>query len=269
MKKIIMLSVLAVAVPALFFVLAGCMKKPEHKPDYGPEVPVAEVAAAIGELQTVDPENIQVGEYVNYTVIQQLGTGNPVVAGQVSYTLLSKVDEGDRYLFTFNERIEDRSFEPPRISDSPPIPLYLMKQTQALSIAGFQKLVPASESFNILNYKLGTFRPMTEAASRFTYHKLQTETGFMPIPQAVKDSPNCGGLARCDRDLRTQTVAYDEVEWVSESLGNRTSFRITISPDVPYLSYKVRQCDQAFYPRKGADIGLTVCREATNFKFHN
>ena len=76
------LTFAALVIPFLFFVFLGCIKTPEHKADYGPEVSEDEVDEALYKLGTPSPLLIEKGEFAYSVYSQAIDTGASRIVGQ-------------------------------------------------------------------------------------------------------------------------------------------------------------------------------------------
>jgi hypothetical protein len=66
-----------------------------------------------------------------------------------------------------------------------------------------------------------------------TYHNLKREEGYTAVPLLVKNKSDCGGVKDCNKGLRFLRVSFDRVIWDSDDHGNKTTYHITYSPDIP------------------------------------
>jgi hypothetical protein len=237
MKKIIWFSLLAILVPVLVFGFLGCMKKPDHTPNYGPEVTFTDIQkAAVNEVPP-DPESMKAGQYVSLETTQVLDTQSPVTLAQRLDELTSRSTAEDekqtgliKWLFTItlNELSPTGQWQQSVDKDRQ----LSMEVASSTTVSPQNSTMSAKAPIGI--YSLKALQTSDEQAPvKITYHNLKREDGFLPVPILVKKKADCGGVKDCDRGLRFMRLSFDRVIWDSDDHGTKTTYRITYSPDIP------------------------------------
>lgn len=235
MKKIFLLTFIAITLPLLLFAFVGCMKKPEIKADYGPEVAISDIQKSINNQTTPDLESIKLGQYISLDETQAIDVQSP-------FSYYQRLDEVTNYenkdgvtklhfKVTTNELIDGKWTA--TTQDDLPVFFKNAKTTAINSLFEF-KFLTANNSKNLLTIE-SVRKSDAAAGKKITYHNLVEETGITPIPPSVSKKPDCGGLSAiiCGSGLRFYRVKFDKVTWDSEEHGTKTTFTFTYSPDVP------------------------------------
>lgn len=270
MKKLLTITFLGIIVPVLLFAMIGCMKEPDHVPDYGPQVDLNDVQSAIDELNQADPQTIKKSEYSDVMTTLQIDTQPAQDFQRLTTTIINKTLSPDQkeYIFSIVERLIEYQYSPPKDTTTnteatlpnPNAPASVTPESIALPLSK-----PYGSNQTISMKALQRFEETSPA--RVTYHNLSKEAGFRAIPSIVKMKEGCGGLLHCDRDLRTMTVKFDRVVWESPTRGVRTRFMFIVSPDVPFFSYQLLGCAQSFLDFQGRVVPVTQCDEVVDFTY--
>jgi len=283
MKKIIALSALSL------LILNSCMKKPDHAPDYGPEVPFEAVEKASKTDMPIAPEMIKKGQIVSLDVYSVIDTNSPVTLWQRSDEVTFQSQENDAqgnpvsYHWTFNVQLRERSPSGQwLVSEQPYGPLcYTVDwDSEACNQAATQSLNP-KKSIKPFTVE-GVRAKDVSQPYKVTYHNLKREDGFLPVPQTVSNRPNCGGVKNCAQGLRFVRVSVDRVLWESEEKGVKTTYRFTYSSDIPTYVYDwlpgdvyptnlVESCAQTWVEVSDGTqtqvVPVRECMEITDFQF--
>ncbi len=269
MKKILTITCLGILIPILLFAMFGCMKEPDHIPDYGAEVDLEKVEDALDEVMNADPQQIKQGEYSDVNTAVQIDTQPAKDYRRLTTTIINKSLSADQkeFIFSIVERLIEYEYTPPKdtsTNTTATLPNPNAPATPAsISRTDFPKPYEMNQTIS-----LKALRKFEEnSPARVTYHNLSKESGFRPIPAIVKMKEDCGGLLHCDRDLRTLTVKFDRVVWESENRGVRTRFMFIVSPDVPFFSYQLLGCAQSFVDYQGRVVPVTQCDEVVDFNY--
>lgn len=264
-KKLLALTLLALLMPILFFGLVSCMKKPNHKADYGPEVAPNEVENAIKELGDPDPFSINKGEFSYHETTQALDTQAPMVVLQKAQTVTNKVENAHDYVFTLVTEINEY-INGSMHSSKEEANLSLEKRVvNSLSSAAADNDAPIYVKQGPVTFK-SMIAKEDETKKRVTYHNLKKSPDFFPIPDAVRARPDCGGLADCGRSLRVMKISVDQVIWESDERGQKTSYEFITSPDVPYFSFELLSCAQSWIDYEGRVLSVRQCQSVKDFK---
>ena len=242
MKRLLFLTFLAITLPLVLFAFVGCMKKPEVKADYGPEVPLTEIQKAVNDQAPPDIESIKKGQYVSLDETQAIDV-------QSSFTYYQRLDEvtnfslsGNITTLTFrittNELLDGKWTE--SVQDNMNVAYRNVPATavpSALSSVGVSphNIIGTKSALSIQSLR----KADAAAAKKITYHNLVREMGITPIPQAVAKQADCGGLNAqvCSSGLRFLKIKFDRVIWDSEEHGTKTTMTLTYSPDIPTYIY--------------------------------
>lgn len=278
--------------------LSACMKEPELKPDFGPEITSAEFSKALAQVEVPDPSTIKKDEYayfVRSTVVQdqmyQLDK-------RWAYTVTDKRPQGQDFVLTFVKELHEYDQGKEKISQeqdevlvgpasapasTPSLnysPLAVVQdlysgRARALSFSS----EPASPARGILSKHSGDIR--TRATSRVTFHNLKLEKTSVPVPEFVQQRANCGGLSRekCRSALKAFILSFDQVAWNGND-GQRYTVLWVISPEVPYFASTqfstnprentpgiIKSCATTQLPYQGQRIKVTQCDEIKDFTF--
>lgn len=229
MKKYLVMSLFAIVIPLILFGVIGCMKKPDHTPNYGPEVSTEQILSVLQEMP-VDAAAIKAGQHVSIDITQVIDTQTP-------QTLFQRLDKVTARRET--DSIIELDFEVTTNSLEDGI----WKQSIDAPTVTVTKETEASTS----NAKSNSIRPQKiapmsvkamkaadeQSPLKVTYHNLKREDGFTAVPISVMNQPDCGGITNCERGLRYLRLSFDRVIWETGDRGIKTSFRITYSPDIP------------------------------------
>lgn len=270
--------------------VSSCMKKPDHTPDYGPEIPFTDIQKAANFDMPVEPSTIKKGQRVSLDFFQVVDTQQPMTLMQRSDEVTFQSEEKDAntqetvsYHWTFNVILREMDETGHwKISQSPYGPLCYAVTEQGCTAMSAQ----AQEDTK------GSLRPYTlqgvrtkdlEEPYKVTYHNLKREDGFLPVPQVVANRPDCGGVKNCSQGLRYVRISFDRVIWESEAKGTKTNFRFTYSSDIPTYVYdwipgdvfptnQVDSCIQTWIEITNANnqtqvVPVRKCMEITDFQF--
>ncbi len=276
MKKVILLTGLAILIPILVFGFLGCMKKPETKPDYGPTVSLTQINKAVSQSTPVAPLTIKKGQFVSIDFTQVIDTQGITVLAQRLDEVLTAADQPTAVNWSF--RVTLREYFPNGTSKS---------SVQTYNLA-YQKAVPATAPQSGTVASLGEVQKFSAPLSlsslakadasvptKITYHNLVQEEGIL------KDGACIGSL--CRNGLRYLKVSFDRVIWEDEERGTKTKFSIIYSPDVPtyisdwaipeemYLSNQVQFCTQTWIEitngNQKQSVPVKQCSEMRDFLF--
>lgn len=265
-KKLVVLTLLAIVAPILFFGLVSCMKKPNHQADYGSEVPLSEVQKALNELGRPDVATIHPGEFAYHETTQTLDIQSPLVVLQKGQTITAKSETATEYIFTIVTQLNEYINGSMQSSTD-------TGNVSACKIEGGCQtpLTIASEDAPIV-IKQGpvSFKSMAakaeETRKKVTYHKLEKTIGFYPIPDAVRARADCGGLADCSRSLRVMQINVNQVVWDTPDRGTLTAYEFVTSPDVPFFSFDLVTCAQSWIDYENRTISIRQCDTVKDFR---
>jgi hypothetical protein len=232
MKNLTAQMALAILIPLFLFTVIGCMKKPDHTPNYGPEVTIDEIQKVALDSIPPDPSKIKLGQYISIDVTQVIDTQAPVTLSQKldSVTKYDAVKDPLYVLMTFQVKMNELSNTGQWLTSVQEYDMALEKDRNIPLGLSAQGRNPSAQ---MGSYSLKALKK-AEASSpvRVTYHNLKREEGFIPVPPLVKSRPDCGGVQNCERGLRYLRLSFDKVIWENDE-GTKTSYRVVYSPDIP------------------------------------
>jgi hypothetical protein len=121
----------------------------------------------------------------------------------------------------------------------------------------------AVRSFNKIRALMNPFenQPMS---SRISFHGLKVSKSVISPPQEVADSENCRGLSPCK--IAVTDISYDVAVWQGAEY-ELTRVSVRISPDVPYLASRLKDCSYFRWQVSNRMVPVTICRSVVDFKF--
>ena len=253
MKNWIYYVGLSIELAILVAFLSSCMKQPDFKQNFGPEVAATAVDSAIKGVESPSPFSIKQGEFSYLERSTKLENQQPVVVLQRGDSVTSKTEDAEKYMFTI-------------VSDLVELINGQMKPSRKETQATLAKHVAAVATQSIQWQKIRT-RDVT-SSQKVTYHNLKREEGFVSVPPLVQRRADCGGLAdkSCTAPLAATRLSFDKVEWDGDA-GNKISYLFIFSKDVPFFSNQVLGCADTTVPYEGQRIHVTQCEEIKDFAF--
>lgn len=280
----------------------GCVKQPEMKPDFGPEVNPEKILQALDEAltDTPSPHSIQKDEYV-YSTRETWIDGRPYsVDERWALTVTDKVDKGDHYQLSFaleirrtengEEKISAKAMDArlkktPTARSGPAAPEVTYDESSILQAL---KQKTSDIQPNLSPFSFMQMKSIRALANRFTFHNFKFENGRYPIPDFVRQRKNCGGYTpeKCQDSLKAFYIAYDQVEWL-DSGTKRISVSEVYSPEVPFFASVMtplllevdeksqkafrnsllRLCAKINIPVGGQQVQVTQCNEIKDFTY--
>lgn len=280
MKKILLLTAFAILVPLVLFGFLGCMKKPDHTPDYGPQVSFEDIQKTAADNVPPDPMTIKLGRYISIDVTQVIDTQSPMTLSQKLDTVTAYNDTPTEIQWTFEVTMNELGTDGVWKKSIQNFDLVYEKNNKQSQASTFES--PAQTKMS--SYSLKALQTSdTSSPVKVTYHNLKREDGFMPVPLLVKNRPDCGGVPNCDNGLRYIQISFDRVVWDSEDHGNKTHYTITYSPDIPayvadwshpdgiYLTNQIKFCAQTWIEIEGNGqkqvVPVQQCADMRDFHF--
>jgi hypothetical protein len=274
MRKILLIAALAILIPILVFGFLGCMKKPETKPDYGPEVSLDQINKAVSESTPVAPLSIKKGQFVSLDFTQVIDTQGITTLAQRSDEVMASDDAGTEINWTF--QVNMREFFPDGTSKSTKQDYKLaFQKNQTASVTQTSSSSDEVQKFSSPVSLMSLKKADAAVPAKVTYHNLTQESG-------VLREGSCIG-ALCRNGLRYLKVNFDRVIWENEERGMKTKFSVVYSPDVPtyisdwaipeemYLSNQVQFCTQTWIEVSNGDqkqsVPVKQCSEMRDFQF--
>lgn len=293
------LMILATAVAA-----GGCMKEPELKADFGPEVSSREFSQKLNEIEGPNPYSIKKDEYAYFIRSTVLQNQIYQLDKRWAYTVTNKTEDARDYIFTYVKETRELVGDQEKISQNQS-EVRLAKQQAQQQPTQFQSLTKLGSVFSPLNLDFGfarrlslsqfQFRPTVfrtapivqmstltpfadrpAAEGRVTFHNLKLEQTNIPVPEFVQQRADCGGLTpdKCRGALKAYVMTFDQVQWDGNE-GQRYSVLWVFSPDVPYFGSTMfpspagvfKSCGTTQVPFQGQRVKVTQCDEIKDFTF--
>lgn len=242
MKKIFFLTFVAITLPLVLLAFVGCMKKPEIKADYGPEIPITDIQKSIKDVAPPDIYSMRKGQYVSIDETQAIDVQIPITRAQRLDEITNFQDgtttDGQpigtlTFRVTLSELIDGKWNQ--SIQDNLNVSYLKNIATSAASTEVLARKLKENSGLSIQSLKkMDAVSPV-----KVTYHNLTQETGVMPVPAAVSKQADCGGLSdlACKNGLRYIQVKFDRVVWDSDTHGTKTSLTFIYSSDIPTYVY--------------------------------
>lgn len=286
------------------FVLGGlsCMKKPELKADFGPEVTDQSFEQALGQIETPSPYTIQANEY-SYTTRETWVEGKPyLVNSRWAFTVTSKTEEVDPvnhiddYIIEYVKELRETQADGSEKISKTKTDARLAKQQTTASPG---TVAPSANSPNEESLKASLAKPIPihmrsarisidpfavfshsihtmEDVPRVTRHNLKFNKGTFPIPDFTSQRSDCGGLGtdKCTTALTAYYLSFDQVNW-DENGGQKYSLLRVFSPDVPFFASTmapdfagvIQACVSTTLSEQGQPVDITQCDEIKDFTF--
>lgn len=281
---------------------SSCIKKPDHTPDFGPEVTIEEVQKASNFDMPTMPETIKAGQTVSLDWYQVIDTRDPETFYQrvdlVSKSVDKTVNGGDqKYCWTFSVRALQKDFKTgiwkESIDPYGPLAYPSHQETDCSDVLPLQRtseLEPA-QAKQLRELSIPGLRAKdTESKVKVTYHNLKRTDAMIPVPTVVSSKTNwCankpdqnGVTAECKKELRVIRLNFDRVEWPEDEKPFKVTYSFTFSADIPTyisdwlpgtigLSNQVSSCAQYWQEFKNGEVTQNVpvrrCVEVVDFQF--
>lgn len=273
--------------------LLSCMKDPELKPDFGPEITSADYAAAMSQVELPDPYTIKKGEYV-YLTTETFLEGRPFnLDRRWAYTVTNKEDDvpNNEWIFTYIYELREYIGGQEKISTNTST-ARLEKKAAVVETTGPSPMAqfnpPAGIAAASKGISFSEVRPLEAlnkvqaraATNEKTYHNLKLLKGFYPTPDFVQSRPDCGRKdpAKCKDPLKAAVLSYDVVDWKE---NQKFHVEWVISPEIPYFGSSqlnltdpnesfpgvLRSCVSTNLPIQGQRVRVTQCDELKDFTF--
>lgn len=257
---------LALSLPFVFALLAGCMKIEEETPDYGPEVSGDAIDLALGKaINGANFDGIGVGRNLRYVTTRR-------IENEEFITLLATTDV---------EVIARKDVED---SDEVRFTLKITK-SERLDSAGKFETVVSTEDLVLRKASLvglNNTRAMSKAVEAFSgkkvvresYHRLREFTERQAPPNSVVSRPGCGGLDPCE--LVVKYIQFDLVQWYDDGSSQKVAFFYGFSTQTPYLPFgnglnqftglMTKNCAALYVPVEGRTVYVRDCQDLENFQ---
>ena len=231
MKKVTLLTLIAILIPLIVFGFLGCMKKPDTTPNFGPEVSFADIQKVAVIDTPPDPETIKKGQYISLDVTQTIDQQPSITLSQRSDEVTLRDDsDPTRIEWNFHVKMNELDSTQHWKSWEQDFPIAYSKAQVANLQVKTKSNMPGGR---ISAYSMKALSTDDQTQPKVTYHNLSRIDGYLPVPSIVQSHPNCGGVRDCAKGLRYTKITFDRVVWDSDNHGNITTYSITYSPDIP------------------------------------
>jgi hypothetical protein len=281
-------------------ILGSCMKKPDHTPDYGPEVPLSDIQKASETGIPPIPDVIKKDQKISIDWFRVIQTNSPVTfyqrADQVTMSQ-SKVssDGGPGFCWTFSVKQRQLDFNSNTWKEA--IDLFgplsypspdLTDCTGAIQPSSFRISIQPLDLRSFTLKGLAAQEQSAQPKVKYSYHRLVKEEGTMPLLPALVQNPNwCGrvdstGKPLCPDLLRFVKIGFDRVTRQEGQKDVKVTYRFTYSSDIPtyvydwqpgevFLTNQLESCVQMWVEVKEGEnaqnVPLRECMQVTDFQF--
>ena len=265
MRRMIFVTIFVVLLPAVLFLLTGCLKLPEPSQDFGPSATGDELNSALGKLEGASSSQIRKGDFIYVETSIRLESLMPQVVRQESLTVVDRVEAAESVKLNILKRLVEiisgenktsvTEYEVVLKKAAVPTPA----DSVLAQVSPFQKLdgFPAFVRSGVRTLA---------SSKRVTFHNLKVEPLKVAVPLLVQMEENCGGLGAqvCAQGLQSVRVSVDQVIWENNS-PSKTSFMWLSSVDVPPLAAQLSSCAQALMPFQGTMVNVLQCDDVKKF----
>lgn len=280
-------------------ILNACMKDPELKPSFGPEVSSQEFSESLNQVEVPDPYTIKKDEYAYFIRSTVLQDQVYQLDKRWAYTVTDKTADATDYIITFVKETREMdgnqeklytAQDSVKLAKEVPASTVIAAATSPESLGRVGSVRPRNLKLSDfvfkpsliegspieLNSTLTAFSFRPQQASRVTFHNLKMETTRIPVPEFVQQRADCGGLSteKCRASLVAYVMTFDQVIWDGDQ-GQRYSVLWVFSPDVPYFGSTMfpspagvfKSCGTTQIPFQGQRVKVTQCDEIKDFTF--
>lgn len=265
----------------------GCIKKPVDEEEN--PASLEQVQQALSDAWgTADPLTMAPNDFLFQETEQTLeNNASPFFVLQEGITISKKEELPDQFLYTFlyQTRVLKEGSESQQSTREDR--RSVGKADPSLTehrIEPFQRLKPFADDYQMSLgferfYGLAFACAKSEGLDKYCKEELGVDNceiqcsnlsvseTISPLPQLIKEQPNCGGFENCT--YRLKKVAFD---WMislkkGESVEKqRVNYSVSLSPDMPFLSRLTEYCFKQLYPVQNQKVLVTTCTKLRNFK---
>lgn len=231
---------------AVALLQTACLEVQEKPVDYGPEVSLDEIYKALQEPLGSTNNVIGNGEKSELVAAAYLRSGESFLIQKENREVVSREDKTSYWIY--NSKISRVEY-----ADGKPVP-----KPEELD------KTPVNKPKGIDVNSVSLLETQDLAPTKSTFHKLLSEDFVMEPPQKVKNKSGCVAIPDCK--LRARKVSVVKVDWLPEG-KKRHDLEFIVTPDAPYFSRLLQQCDTFLKDLGGRSIALTLCNSVTDFDF--
>jgi len=252
---------MALALPALLFLLVGCLEKPEAKlVDLGSEVSPDEVEFALSKATHGKPDSsMQLNEKVDYELNLRIENEDIIKVSDISQEVVAIDDDVPSAPSVIRHTIDEitTTYEDGK-PDTVKKEFYIdVKKAGDVALQSFNSPV----SF----LRLSSIMAMDANPIRTTFHNLLVENIKVAVPDRVAMKPNCLGLENCE--MKATHITFSRADWYSDTNRDITHFNFTFSTDAPYLGVALNGCMNFLYRANGREYLVTQCQVLRDFQY--
>lgn len=252
---------MTLALPALFFVLTGCLEKPEAKMvDLGKESSPDEIEFALSKATSGKTESsMKEGERVDYEINLRIENEDIIKVSDIAQEVIDKGDHPTnphQTRFVIHEKTN--TYEGGKVDTVEKE--YYIDVSKGIEAAATRIL---NHPLNML--RLNSIAAMDSDPIRVSFHNLTVETVMYPAPDRVAMQPGCLGLPNCE--LKSTHITFSRADWYSDTSRDITHFNFTFSTDAPYLGVALNGCMNFLYRANGREYLVTQCQVLRDFRF--
>ncbi|MCS6837858.1 MAG: hypothetical protein NZ480_03330, partial [Bdellovibrionaceae bacterium] len=220
---------------------------------------------ALKKAPSVDPLTIHPGEFAYWTTHQKIERLSQQIILQKAITVTQRKEDHQYVYLTLVTELRELvagEFKPSKNEQE----FRILKEAKTTS----HPLEIDNEWSPFTQYFQTTFSPLwlqksaRSQTSQPSYFNLKVRKLLYPTPTLVRQRPNCGGLSPCQDTIEAQEIRFDQVRWESRG-GDKTSFQIIYSNQVPYLANRLKICIESKIDYQGNRIKIQQCEEVEDF----
>lgn len=277
--------VLSLLAPFFALALAGCKDDLKTAPNFGPEVPAAEIEAAlVRPMETVDAGAMKIGEFVHFAETQTINNlaDAETVISDTGQTVVDRQETAEKITYTVvQNKITYSGNESRKASTELKMEVSKAATSSADEDGGGEISAPSAFSMaeHAKHVISGTNAPLKAMAAlfaaedvrRITYHNLRLSLETIAPPALVASQSNCLGIPNCK--IRMHRIAFDQVAWHSDTQAEKVAFEFVMSPDVPYLATLMDKCATLLVPlnseqpAESTKVLVKQCSPVLNFRW--
>lgn len=267
----------AILIPALLFIVSGCMKAPTTDIDKGVTTDCQQIDKAMSELQTSSVLSIKKSEFAYIESTTRLENLSPELTQQYGVTIMDRQENSETIQLTIREEVRERIDGQFKTSIKEG-PAYIQKtgnhtQTSNVGTAGVG-IEQVSRKLRIMASSAaaqgqGAYCQAKTSGVVKSYNNLEISNFDAPVPAAVRARSDCGGLANCEGPLKAKQLKFDR--WIEDPNDSSKEIRVTTyivtAPEVPFFATVFSQCVQYSWPVENRQVLVTACDDVKDFKF--
>ncbi len=263
---------LALSLPLILVMLAGCKQAKAKREDLGPEVASSTINGALSKaIESASLANLAKGQFVRYSHTRRIeNEENAIDLGERHVEVIDRADTPTEAHFTNRiiekERIDSGSYRYLYTEDA----LWIGKLGTSSIPDALRAPSPNALSAESLRAEAATLGK----SGKITFHHLHEEDATADPPAAMKLRADCGGIPNCV--LHVHYLQFDMVFWQDDTNYQKISFDFAFSLDTPYIPYGeyfeqyngtlVTDCRSTFVPIQERTVYVRDCYNLEDFK---